>query len=65
MSNARKKAAAKSYVEGHAGVRACGRICRLGPVSLASNGKALVTVQLVIDVEDIERELDRSRLPRK
>lgn len=57
MSIARRKAAAKAYVENHSGIRSCGVIVRIGPVGLAANGRALVTVQLVIDESDIELEL--------
>lgn len=57
MSVARRKGAAKAVVEKHAGVRSCGRIVKIGPVSLVSSGGALVTVQLVIDEEDIDYEL--------
>lgn len=59
MSTARRKGAVKSLVANHAGIRTLGRICRISPVSLAPNGRAMVTVQLVIDAEDIERELVR------
>lgn len=60
MSIARRKAAAKAYVESHSGLRSCGRVCRLGPVALAANGRALVTVQLVIDADDIEDFVSRA-----
>lgn len=57
MSIARRRAAAKSFVEHHAGIRSAGVIVKTGPVALASNGRAVVTLQLVIDQEDIEKEL--------
>ncbi len=37
MSIARRKAAAKSYVESHPGIRSCGRIARIGPVKIESD----------------------------
>ncbi len=60
MTVARRKAAAKAVVETHAGVRSCGRITRIGPVKLVPNGRALVTVELVIDESDIEDYLSRA-----
>jgi hypothetical protein len=54
VSIARRKAAAKACVANHSGLNSCGRICRLGPVALTSNGSALVTVQLVIHADDLE-----------
>lgn len=59
MSVARRKGAVKSLVLSHGGIRSLGVISGVGPVKLASNGRAIVTVHLVIDAGDIERELSR------
>lgn len=59
MSVARRKGAVKSLVLAHGGIRSLGLISGVGPVKLAPNGRAIVTVHLVIDKDDIERELSR------